>query len=393
MKDIEFKNNDNLINKGKLIPLLSNIDDKEGVLIEHGVLNGNSNNLKYALIKYNNKYYFMDVEKAIMELKLYTDNQKIMCPNCKQDLYIMQGYKRKNGTEVKAHLKHYINSEECEFKQYYNSKHEKINKGKYKGESEIHKNLKLSVATKINDKGMYFNIPKAYSIEVKGYECWANIEYEEVYIEKAEIEKWAIKRGDVVGGYKPDITAYDKSNKEIYIEVTYQTGKTIEYYDKWKSLNKTVLEVRKNDNVYIEKYYDDEEVFIEDIYIYDDKMFRFLYDPVLDEARREKLKTETLLADKEREYKRNKECVGYIYDKLKEVINYLKYNENIKVIKEDREYKYNTVNGYVYKNYWFKATFKGASINLKIPNIVVNLLNKIEGLKVEYIPYKSKYIA
>ena len=391
MKDIEFKNNDNLISRGKLIPLLSDIDDKEGVLIEHRELNKNSRNLKYALIKYNNKYYFIDAEKIIMELKLYTDNQKIMCPNCNQDLYIMQGYKRKNGIEVKAHLKHYINSEYCEFKQYYNSKYEKINKGKYKGESKIHKNLKLSVATKINNEGIFLNIPKAYHIEIDRYECWANIEYEEIYIEKAEIEKWAIKRGAEIGGYKPDITAYDKNNQEIYIEVTYQTGKTIEYYDKWKALNKTVLEVRKSDNVYIQKCCDN-EIYIDNVYIYDDKVFRFLYNPILDKARRKKLKVEALLADKEREHNRNKECVGYIYRKLKEVINYLKYNENIKVIKEDREYKYNTLNGYVHKNYWFKATFKGVSINLKIPNIVVNLLNKIEGLSVEYIPYKTKHI-
>ena len=144
MKDIKFKNNDNLANKSKLIPLLSDINDKEGIIIEHSKLN-ESNNLKYALIKYNNKYFFIDSEQIIMEIKQYTDNQKIMCPNCKQDLYIMQGYKIKNGIEVKAHLKHYMSSEDCDFKQYYNSKSKKINKGKYIGESKIHKELKRSL--------------------------------------------------------------------------------------------------------------------------------------------------------------------------------------------------------------------------------------------------------
>ena len=58
MKDIKFKNNDNLANKSKLIPLLSDINDKEGIIIEHSKLN-ESNNLKYALIKYDNKYFFI----------------------------------------------------------------------------------------------------------------------------------------------------------------------------------------------------------------------------------------------------------------------------------------------------------------------------------------------
>lgn len=246
MKDIKFKNNDNLANRSKLIPLLSDINDKEGIIIEHSKLN-ESNNLKYALIKYDNRYFFIDSERIIMEIKQYTDNHKIMCPNCKQDLYVMQGYKRDNGTEVKAHLKHYINSEDCDFKQYYNSKSKKINKGKFIGESKIHKELKLSIATEINSKGIYLNIPISYNIEIDRYECWANIQYEKTYIDRAEIEKWAIEKGnEEVGGYKPDITAYDKNNKEIYIEVTYQTGKTVEeYYNKWNKLNRNVIEVRK----------------------------------------------------------------------------------------------------------------------------------------------------
>ena len=101
MKSIKLKTNDSLSSKGKLIPLLSCIDDKEGILIEHSQLNRNSNNLKYALIKYEGKYYFVNADKVVMELKQYTDNHKIMCPNCKQDLYIMQGYTRKNGIEVR----------------------------------------------------------------------------------------------------------------------------------------------------------------------------------------------------------------------------------------------------------------------------------------------------
>ena len=61
------------------------------------------------------------------------------------------------------------------------------------------------------------------------------------------------KGNEEVGGYKTDITAYDKNNKEIYIEVTYQTGKTVEeYYNKWNKLNRNVIEVRKKDNVDVE---------------------------------------------------------------------------------------------------------------------------------------------
>ena len=394
MKDIKFKNNDNLANKSKLIPLLSDINDKEGIIIEHSKLN-ESNNLKYALIKYDNKYFFIDSEQTIMEIKQYTDNQKIMCPNCKQDLYIMQGYKRKNGIEVKAHLKHYMSSEDCDFKQYYNSKSKKINKGKYIGESKIHKELKLSVATEINSKGICLNMPISYNIEIDNYECWANIQYEKVYINRAEIEKWAIEKGnEEVGGYKPDITAYDKNNKKIYIEVTYQTGKTVdEYYNKWDKLNRNVIEVRKKDNVDIEISYSQEDGYLKEIYIHDDKVFRFLYSPVLDEARREKLRIETILATREKEELLKKEHINFIYEKLRNVKRYLEVSRNVKVIKSGKEYKYIASNGYEYKNYWFKATFKGYSINLKIPNIVVDLLNKINGLNVEYSPYKIRYIA
>lgn len=393
MKDIQFKNNDSLMVKTKLIPLLSSIDDKEGVLIEHSKLN-ESNNLKYALIKYNNKYFFTNAEKMIMEIKQYTDDNKIICPNCKQDLYIMQGYKREDGTEVKAHLKHYINSEDCDFKQYYNSKSKKINKGGFTGEGEIHKKLKLNIATEINDKGIYLNIPVSYDIEIDKYECWANIQYEEVYVDKAEIEKWAIEKGNKeVGGYKPDITIYSKDNKKIYIEVTHQTGKTVEeYYSKWAKLNKTVIEARKKDNVNIEIEYD-QDGYSKEIHVYDDKIFKFLYDPILDEARREKLKIEAMLATKEKEDIYNKKCVSFIYDKLKEVKRYLETSKDIKVVKVGKEYKYITNRGYEYKNYWFKATFKNISLNLKIPNIVVDLLNSINGLTVEYSPYKIKHIA
>lgn len=393
MKDIKFKNNDNLANRSKLIPLLSDINDKEGIIIEHSKLN-ESNNLKYALIKYDNRYFFIDSERIIMEIKQYTDNHKIMCPNCKQDLYVMQGYKRDNGTEVKAHLKHYINSEDCDFKQYYNSKSKKINKGKFIGESKIHKELKLSIATEINSKGIYLNIPISYNIEIDKYECWANIQYEKTYIDRAEIEKWAIEKGnEEVGGYKPDITAYDKNNKEIYIEVTYQTGKTVEeYYNKWNKLNRNVIEVRKKDNVDVEISCSQEEGYLKEIYIHDDKVFRFLYSPVLDEARREKLRIESILATKEKEEFLKKEYINFIYEKLRSVKRYLETSKNVKVVKNGKEYKYIANNGYEYKNYWFKASFKDVSINLKIPNIVVDLLNKINGLNVEYSPYKTKYI-
>ena len=393
MKDIKFKHNDNLANRSKLIPLLSDINDKEGIIIEHSKLN-ESNNLKYALIKYNNRYFFIDSERIIMEIKQYTDNHKIMCPNCKQDLYVMQGYKRDNGTEVKAHLKHYINSEDCDFKQYYNSKSKKINKGKFIGESKIHKELKLSIATEINSKGIYLNIPISYNIEIDRYECWANIQYEKTYIDRAEIEKWAIEKGnEEVGGYKPDITAYDKNNKEIYIEVTYQTGKTVEeYYNKWNKLNRNVIEVRKKDNVDVEISCSQEEGYLKEIYIHDDKVFRFLYSPVLDEARREKLRIEAILATKEKEEFLKKEYINFIYEKLRNVKRYLETSKNVKVVKNGKEYKYIASNGYEYKNYWFKASFKDVSINLKIPNIVVDLLNKINGLNVEYSPYKTKYI-
>ena len=131
---------------------------------------------------------------------------------------------------------------------------------------------------------------------------------------------------------------------------------------------------------------------MKEIYIHDDKVFRFLYSPVLDEARREKLRIESILATKEKEEFLKKEHINFIYEKLRNVKRYLEASKNVKVVKNGKEYKYIANNGYEYKNYWFKASFKDVSINLKIPNIVVDLLNKINGLNVEYSPYKTKYI-
>ena len=113
---------------------------------------------------------------------------------------------------------------------------------------------------------------------------------------------------------------------------------------------------------------------------------------MLDEARREKLRIESILATKEKEEFLKKEHINFIYEKLRNVKRYLEASKNVKVVKNGKEYKYIANNGYEYKNYWFKASFKDVSINLKIPNIVVDLLNKINGLNVEYSPYKTKYI-
>ena len=64
---LRFKNNDYILDETELIPLISDINDVEGVLFEHEELNKNSRRLEFALIEHGGEYYFIDCKKSIKE--------------------------------------------------------------------------------------------------------------------------------------------------------------------------------------------------------------------------------------------------------------------------------------------------------------------------------------
>ena len=64
--DIESKRGDQLEEDKKLIPLISDINDRDGIIAEHMDLNGeNSKYLKYALINIDGKHYFLMSEAML----------------------------------------------------------------------------------------------------------------------------------------------------------------------------------------------------------------------------------------------------------------------------------------------------------------------------------------
>lgn len=313
---VKFKNKDNMHEHRKLIPLISDINDKRGVLIEHLALNEKYKNLKYALIKINNNYYFINADDAVIESKKSSDNNLIMCPFCKQDLASMYGYKyNKNGKEitVPSHFKHYENNIDCLFKNVFKSDFVDITKKKYIGEQYNHKFLKLTTCALANAGVLSFNIPKSYEliIDKENYTCKVEFTFETERVISAETETKVLKKDEHSKGLVPDLIFYTESGNRILCEVTDASGKTVrEYYDRWNRVNNTVLELKMVDNkhIYENPFYDKEtgllnidKFSISDYKFNDKRIFTFLYSPLLDKARRECNIMKAKLADLEKE--------------------------------------------------------------------------------------------
>ena len=151
---LKFKNNDHILRGIELIPLISDIDDIEGVLIEHKELNCNSKRLEFALIEHEGEHYFIDCKKSIREDVYITDGKNYICPSCRQELMLISGFIR-NGKNIDSYLRHIPSDNECDFKTYYDGKSgEKERDTKYSGEGKLHKELKLSTMRNIIDDGI-----------------------------------------------------------------------------------------------------------------------------------------------------------------------------------------------------------------------------------------------
>ena len=394
---LKLKNNDHISEGIELIPLISDIDDIEGILMEHKELNRNSKKLEFALIEHEGEYYFIDCKKSIREDVYITDGKSYICPSCRQKLILISGFVR-NGTKVNSYLRHPSSDEECDFKTYYEDKNsEKINPTRYTGEGKLHKELKLSTLRNIIDEGIRLNIPSSYTIDMYNDKPIVNFEYREVFLTNAMSEKVALKKDSVTKGTRPDITAYTDTGEVIYIEVTNISGKRVtDYYDIWNRLNSTVIEVRKTGNldktIDYTDFYDEEGCFNDEMYyealVLNDKEFRILYSPIMEKARREKLKILTAIANKKRIAIQKNQLKEFINKKLNEINQDAKDNKIPKMPVKDIVYDKNGIryigfNNFEYPSYWYKIIYKGIVIYRKLPSKISHeLKNRYKFLKI-----------
>lgn len=349
--DIESKRGDQLEEDKKLIPLISDINDRDGIIAEHMDLNGeNSKYLKYALINIDGKHYFFDVRSNAMELKQITYENKFICPYCKSDLSIVPGYEKQinNKTiKVEAFLRHYSKDEKRKDCIFYDSQDSREKKYKmYTKEGIMHKKLKSKIIR--NAKSLTFEVPKIYKVisDLKKYTCKVEfVKYTTKKIIGAESEKKVLSKDESTKGYIPDIILYTEDGDEIYVEVTVSSGKMVsDYYDIWKRLGKTVIECKlRDDNIF----------------------FRYLYDPVRDKARRESVSTAAILANKE-----VYEVKKFISSTVKAIKEKLKEDYNMKVKNINGSIVLVTSKGKICETKWKHIVYRNKIYNRKEAEVV-----------------------
>lgn len=349
--DIESKRGDQLEKDKKLIPLISDINDRDGIIAEHMDLNGeNSKYLKYALINIDGKYYFFDVRSNAMELKRIAYENKFICPYCKSDLSIVPGYEKQinNKTiKVEAFLRHYSKDEKRKDCIFYDSQDSREKKYKmYTKEGIMHKKLKSKIIR--NAKSLTFEVPKIYKVisDLKKYTCKVEfVKYTTKKIIGAESEKKVLSKDELTKGYIPDIILYTEDGDEIYVEVTVSSGKMVsDYYDIWKRLRKTVIECKlRDDNIF----------------------FRYLYDPVRDKARIESVSTAAILANKE-----VYEVKKFISSTIKAIKEKLKEDYNMKVKNINGNSVLVTSKGKICETKWKHIVYRNKIYNRKEAEVV-----------------------
>ncbi|EMP0348736.1 hypothetical protein [Clostridioides difficile] len=90
--------------------------------------------------------------------------------------------------------------------------------------------------------------------------------------------------------YTPDIILYTDNNREIYCEISvYKSVNTADYFDEWKVLGKTVIEIRKTEIM---------DMHLDGYRLSKDLIISYLYDPILDKARKQKISESQKIIDK-----------------------------------------------------------------------------------------------
>ena len=276
--NIRYKDGFKIEEDTRLYPINSNINDKVGVLVEHRRLNGSNRYLRYGIQKLSGKYYFFDVRNSVISKTKERAYNTFICPYCGERMFIVSAFERQ-GTMVPIHLKHYKKTDkECIFRT--DSKSMKLREDYYKSEEFIHREIQDYVC-KTAKEGFTLSIPNSYKLykNLKTNTIRADIQKERVDIVNArQIYNTSQKNNKK---YTPDIILYTDNNREIYCEISvYKSINTADYFEEWKALDKTVIEIKKTEIM---------DMHLDGYRLSRDLIISYLYDPILDKARKAKI--------------------------------------------------------------------------------------------------------
>lgn len=287
--NIRYKDGFKIEEDTKLYPIKSDISDKIGVLVEHRRLNGSNRYLRYGIQKLSGKYYFFDVRNSVISKTRESEYNTYICPYCRERMFIVSAFERQ-GSMIPIHLKHYQKTnKDCIFRS--DSKSMKLRDAYYKSEEFLHKEIQDYVR-KTAKEGFKLSIPNSYKLykNTKTNAIRAEIQKEEVNIVNALINY--NKSDKHSKKYTPDIILYTDDNRQIDCEISvYKSLNSADYYEQWQDRGKTVIEIKKTE--------------IMDMHLYGymlsrDLIISYLYDPILDEARKRKISlSQKILAENE----------------------------------------------------------------------------------------------
>ena len=287
--NIRYKDGFKIEEDTKLYPIKSDISDKIGVLVEHRRLNGSNRYLRYGIQKLSGKYYFFDVRNSVISKTRESEYNTYICPYCRERMFIVSAFERQ-GSMIPIHLKHYQKTnKDCIFRS--DSKSMKLREAYYKSEEFLHKEIQDYVY-KTAKEGFKLSIPNSYKLykNTKTNAIRAEIQKEEVNIVNALINY--NKSDKHSKKYTPDIILYTDDNRQIDCEISvYKSLNSADYYEQWQDRGKTVIEIKKTE--------------IMDMHLYGymlsrDLIISYLYDPILDEARKRKISlSQKILAENE----------------------------------------------------------------------------------------------
>ena len=247
--------------------------------------------MRYGIQKLSEKYYFFDVRNSVISKTKESAYNTFICPYCGERMFIVSAFERQ-GTMVPIHLKHYTKTDkECIFRT--DSKSMKLREDYYKSEEFIHREIQDYVC-KTAKEGFKVSIPNSYKLykNIKTNAIRAEIGKEQVNIVNAEIVYNESAKYDKK--YIPDIILYTDDNRQIYCEISvYKSLNTAEYYEQWKDRGKTVIEIKKTDIM---------DTFLDEYKFSRDLLITYLYNPILDEARKRKLSLSQKILAEDKEF-------------------------------------------------------------------------------------------
>lgn len=370
---IRYKDGFKIEERSKLFPLLSDISDTIGVISEHRKLNGTNKYLRYGLQKIKGEYYFFDVRNTVNQNIKDDYYSEYICPYCKEKMFIVSSFNRGESI-VPIHLKHYKKThKDCIFRT--DSRSLKLREEYYNSEEFISREMLDSVYNKLKNNKLNIRIPKEY-VALK------NVKTKEVRIEvkhKIEtvirVEKGEDRFKDIVQPYIPHLIFYTEEGNEVYCEITVRQSKSIsKYYDIWKANNKTILEIKKVDDL---------SLFPKKFLFEGDLSLTYLYDPILDKAKRHKLLAAKKLADQRRkEIKENmpkRKVPKRVRRALKNEVSNL-VNSYLKELVNENEINIHS-NGDIFRKNGNKIDFKTIMIEkgdvvtgMSVPEIAIDLI-------------------